>query len=78
MFRLLLGKDPIYIMDIVSISNDLDDKLEFNLLFRKSDYEYAALYSKRISFKDFTVAEKSKEIMIVPEDQIQVRSYTES
>ena len=52
MFRLFLGK-KMYIVDFLRINQESDDKLEFNLLYRKSREEFSALYSKRVSFKDF-------------------------
>jgi len=55
MYRLSLG-EMMYIIDIVSIDQESDEKLEFNIYFKKSDNSMGGLFYKKISFKDFNVA----------------------
>ena len=55
MYRLSLG-ETMHIIDIVSIDQESDEKLEFNLYFKKTENSMGALFYKKISFKDFNVA----------------------
>ena len=55
MYRLSLG-ESMHIIDIVSIDQESDEKLEFNLFFKRTENSMGALFYKKISFKDFNVA----------------------
>ena len=54
MFRISLGLS-VYILDFMSIDQESEDKLEFNMIYRKVDGGYGSLWAKRISFKDFEI-----------------------
>ena len=70
MFRMSL-ESSVYIIDFLSIDQESDDKLEFNMIFRKivRNY-YDGLWAKRISFKDFEITKQSKDVLLVPDDTV--------